>query len=313
MELNHKQTHQIHFTRINGAPLIKPDPSLDWEAGGIFAPAVVHDNGKWRMLYRAYGKDKISRLGYAESDDGIVWKKYKRPRVVPDKSLLESSGVEDPRIIKMVDKYLISYTAFAETKRYVKTRIRILETYDFIKFKHITPSFMKHWRKNDKDGVLFPEKINGLYYMLHRLEPNIQFSSSSNLRRWSDAAIMLAPSAQKWESWKIGAGAPPIKTSIGWLAFYHGVSCDKKYSMGAAIFDCNAPSKVLYRLPYPVLTPEALYEREGVVPNVVFGTSAIEVGNEYRLYYGASDDAIAAAKINKDSLIKTLLKYPVKN
>jgi len=305
------RTRRVHFTRINGGPIIKPGPGLDWEAGGVFAPAVIHENGKWKMLYRAYGKDKISRLGYAESDDGINWIKDKQPRVLPDKSLLESSGIEDPRIVRMGDKYLVSYTAFAENKQYVKTKIRILETDDFINFKHITPSFMNHWRVNDKDGVIFPAKINGHYFMMHRIEPSIQFSFSHDLKRWSDAAVMLAPSAQKWESAKIGAGAPPIKTSIGWLAFYHGVSKNKKYSMGAAIFDNNCPSRVLYRLPFPVLKPELLYEKEGVVPNVVFGTSAIEVDGRYILYYGAGDDVIAAATINKQALLRALLQYPV--
>lgn len=304
---------KVQFNRIGSSPILEPDMTLKWEAGGIFAPAVIHEKDSWKMLYRAYGTDKISRLGYAESTDGINWTKDPEPRVVPDNSLLESSGVEDPRIVKIADDYLISYTAYDEKKRYVKTRIRILSTTDFKTFRHITPAFANHWRRNDKDGVLFPEKINGRYYMLHRIEPNIQFSFSRNLKRWSDAAVMLAPSAQEWESCKIGAGAPPLKTSIGWLAFYHGVDHNKKYSMGVAVFDSHTPSKVLYRLPYPVLTPEKLYEKEGVVPNVVFGTSAIEVGDEYRLYYGAADESIAVATINKNELITELKKYPVEN
>jgi predicted GH43/DUF377 family glycosyl hydrolase len=313
MELKNNTTPPIHFTRIDGKPLIEPDPSLAWEAGGIFAPAVIHDDGKWMMLYRAYGDDKISRLGYAESDDGIKWKKFKKPRVVPDNPLLEHSGVEDPRIVKIDDRYFITYTAFVNKFGYYKTRIRILETKDFHKFRRITPAFRNDWFKNDKDGVLFPEKINGSYFMLHRIEPNIQLCSSKNLRFWTKNTTVLEPSKQKWESKKIGAGTPPIRTTLGWLIFYHGVSENKEYSMGAAILDINSPAKVLYRLPFPLLSPNLTYEKSGIVPNVVFGTSVIEFVSNYCLYYGAGDKVIAAALINKSDLIKTLLQHPVGN
>lgn len=309
----HNSIKQIHFTRIDGTPIIEPDCSLDWEAGGVFAPAVIHDNHTWKMIYRAYGNDKISRLGYAESNDGIKWHKSKEPRVIPDNSLLEYSGVEDPRIVKIDDRYLITYTAYANKERFVKTRIRILETKDFQTFRHITPSFQNHWRKNDKDGVLFPEKIDNRYLMLHRLEPNIQISSSKNLRKWSKYTTVLEPSQHDWESRKIGAGAPPLKTPVGWLFIYHGVSESCRYSMGAAILDLNTPTKVLYRLPFPLLSPDFIYEKDGVVPNVVFGTSLVELVADYCLYYGAGDKVIAAAIINKSALLKTLLQYPVDN
>jgi predicted GH43/DUF377 family glycosyl hydrolase len=310
MESKQNIAPTIKFTRIEGVPLIEPDPSQSWEAGGVFAPAVVCSDGIWRMLYRAYGADKISRLGYAESTDGIKWHKYKEPRVLPDKTGLENNGIEDPRIVKIDDKFLITYTAFTNKISYNKTRVRILETTDFCKFKHITPSFRNQFRKNDKDGVLFPEKIHNLYRMLHRLEPNIQLSSSNNLRRWTKYTTVIRPTKNAWESRKVGAGAPPIKTPIGWLIFYHGVSETGIYSMGAAVLGGNSPTKVLYRLPFPLLTPDATYEKDGVVSNVVFGTSVIELVSSYRLYYGAGDKVIAAALINKSALLKTLLQYP---
>jgi predicted GH43/DUF377 family glycosyl hydrolase len=308
---NHK-TQQIQFIRINGAPLIEPDPSLDWEAGGVFSPAVIHETKDiWKMLYRAYGNDKISRLGYAESSDGIKWQKSQEPRVIPDASSMEYSGTEDPRIVKIDNRYLITYTAYADKKRFVKTRIRILETTDFQNFKRITPAFQDHWRKNDKDGVLFPEKIDYQYLMLHRMEPDIQISSSTNLRRWSRHITILKPTAHEWEAYKIGAGAPPLRTAIGWLIIYHGVSKTFQYSMGAAILDINSPTRVLYRLPFSILEPDLIYEKNGVVANVVFGTSVIELVSDYCLYYGAGDKVIAAALINKSDLLKTLLQYPV--
>jgi predicted GH43/DUF377 family glycosyl hydrolase len=311
MDKNNNSKQDIQFTRINGRPLIKPDPSLDWEAGGVFAPAVIHENGQWKMLYRAFGKDRVSRIGYAESDDGINWRKNKKPLVIPDHTGLEYSGIEDPRIVHIGNRYLITYTAYANKKKYSQTRIRILETTDFCNFKHVTLSFQEEWHQNDKDGVLFPEKINNKYYMLHRIEPDIQLSTSSDLIKWTKYSTVLKPTGDAWESLKIGAGAPPIRTSVGWLFFYHGVSQSKEYSMGAAILDINTPSKVLYRLPFPLLSPGFSYEEIGAIPNVIFGTSVVECVSNYYLYYGAADDVIAAALIDKKDLLKILVQYPV--
>lgn len=308
-----QQDQRIRFTRINGKPLIEPDPTLDWEIGGVFSPAVIHENGKWEMLYRAFGKDKISRLGYAESEDGVLWIKSKEPRVLPDNTGVEDNGVEDPRIVKIDGRYLVTYTAYEMADKDVQTRIRILETTDFHNFEHVTPLFQEQQHKNDKDGVLFPEKINGKYCMLHRLEPNIQFSTSVDLKDWTKYSTVLSPTENDWESLKIGAGAPPIRTPLGWLVFYHGVSQTKKYSMSATVLDIDNPTKVLYRLPFPLLTPELVYEETGVVSNVVFGTSVIELVANYRIYYGAGDDVIAAALIDKSNLLKTIVQYPVGN
>lgn len=309
MTVSRSFTPNIHFTRINDAPLLVCDSSLGWEAGGIFAPAVIREGNKWKMLYRAYGDDKISRLGYAESDDGITWQKDNKPRVIPDDTKLEYSGVEDPRIVFIDNQYLITYTGYSRRAWRVKTRIRILITSDFQTFKRITPS-LAHRLKNNKNGVLFPEKLNGSYVMLHRLAPNIQISTSIDLEQWSKYQTLLRPTKHKWESKKIGAGAPPIKTDIGWLLFYHGVDKDGKYSMGAAILAVDDPTTVLYRLPFPLLSPDAPYEKDGVIPNVVFGTSVIEVDPNYRLYYGGADKVIAAASINKSLLLDTLKQYP---
>jgi beta-1,2-mannobiose phosphorylase / 1,2-beta-oligomannan phosphorylase len=311
MEVKDITNQQIHFTRINGSPLVEPDQHLDWEAGGVFSPAVIHENSEWKMLYRAFGKDNISRIGYAESNDGINWRKSVEPRLIPDHTGLEDNGIEDPRIVKIDDRYLITYTAYEKGNEDVETRIRILETTDFHNFEHVTPQFHSQPHKNDKDAVLFPEKIGGKYCMLHRLEPDIQLSFSNNLKNWTKYSTVLSPTKNEWETYKIGAGAPPIRTDIGWLVFYHGVSQKYKYSMGAAVLDIDEPTKVRYRLPFPLLTPEFIYEETGVVSNVVFGTSAVELVANYYLYYGAGDKVIAAALIDKDDLLKTLIEYPV--
>ncbi len=311
MTSTYDSTDNVQCKRLGNKPLVTPDMSLSWQRGGVFAPAVIHKHGQWKMLFRAYGDDAISRLGYAESKDGIKWLVDKQPRVTPDTSRYEYSGVEDPRAVNIDNLFYVTYTAFAAKAWPAATRIRILATSDFLKFRRITPHLNNFLRKNDKDGVLFPEKINNRYFMFRRINESIELSSSKSLKIWREHGVVLKPTRHDWEDWKIGAGAPPIKTQLGWLLFYHGVSLEKRYCMGVAILDPHRPNKVLYRLPYPILSPEADYEKTGVVPNVVFGTSAVETAEEYRLYYGAADNVIAAASINKHALLNALLRHPV--
>ena len=308
MTETHKSTEPT-FRRIGDKPLIVPS-NADWEAGGTFAPAVTRSNDKFRMLYRAYGTDSISRLGYAESADGINWIKSGQPRVEPKKRA-ESAGIEDPRIISLNGRFYVSYTAVRGKIGRLHTRVGILETTDFSRFNHIITKIQGQWTRNDKDAVLFPKIIDGRYRMLHRIPPNIEISTSKDLINWRGPRTVLRPTQQKWEELKVGSGPPPILCEMGWLLFYHGVSNSDIYSMGAAILDINEPGRVLYRLPYPILTPERYYEKEGVVPNVVFGTSALEIDDSYWMYYGAADRVIGAATINKQALLAALLRQPI--
>ena len=309
------EIHPIEFRRIGDRPIVVKNRSLAWESGGVLAPAVIIDNKTtiWHMIYRAFGSDKVSRLGYATSHDGINWHKNLQPLVVPDGSTVERDGLEDPRIIRIDDTYVITYTAYNRLAKRVQTHIRILITKDFVTFKRVSPHLNGFLHHNDKDGVLFPQKIHGRYLMLHRVDPNIQISSSINLKKWVSRGTLLKPTSENWENLKVGAGAPPILSPIGWIIFYHGVSKESHYySMGAAVLDANKPQRVLYRLPFSLLRSAKKYETKGVVQHVVFGTSVIDMGTSYRLYYGAADDVIAMAEINKAKLIHLLLKYPVK-
>lgn len=303
------------FTRIGRGPLFKPDLNRSWQAGGVFAPAVVKDGDQYRMVFRAYGNDRISRVGYAESQDGRRWQVTPEPIVVPDAGdEQERFGLEDPRITRLGDKFYITVTAADGHTRYNnwywKTRVIILATQDFKQFERIYPELPD---KNNKDAVLFPEKVNNQYWLLHRIMPQIWISHSSDLVRWQDHTPIATPTDNSWESLRIGAGAQPIKTDDGWLLFYHGVSQTNVYCMSAMLLDLNNPAQVTHRLNYPLLEPIRSYEEVGVVPRVVFGTSALEWNRrEYWLYYGAADTSIALAKIDKKPLLKALLSSPTK-
>jgi predicted GH43/DUF377 family glycosyl hydrolase len=165
---------------------------------------------------------------------------------------------------------------------------------------------------NTKDGVLFPERIGGRYAALVREFPSIQYVTSPDLQRWSDPVTVMEPIPHSWEQERIGAGPPPIRTTWGWLLLYHGNEYlhlpDNKrmYRMGLAVLDADDPSRVRYRHPEPIFSPEAPYEVEGPVGNVVFGTGLAQLDDSFYLYYGAGDGVIGVALAKRDAVFALL-------
>ncbi len=295
----------IRVHRYPHNPILARRIGVDWEVGGVFNPAVARYHDKYMMIYRAYGQDKISRLGLAVSTDGVH---FTRPDTTPilipfadDPETLW--GVEDPRITALGDTFYLTFTAVTKsqhgTGQEYQARVRIAATRDFKTFIMIDPDLSDEF---DKDAVLFPERIDGKFVMLHRLVPNIQLTTSADMLTWSPDRLLATPTSA-WETDRIGSGPPPIRTPHGWLLFYHGVSREKHYSMGAMLLDLKQPWRVIGRTLNPLLSPQAKYETCCVVPNVVFGTGLVEKPTEYWLYYGGADDNVSLAMINKSDLL----------
>jgi len=163
----------------------------------------------------------------------------------------------------------------------------------------------------DKDGVLFPEKINGKYVFFHRIEPNIIIDSVDDLEYANNAYLgqqgCIVPRTGTWDGMKIGVNTPPIKTESGWLAFYHGISTiDRNYRLGAHLLDLNDVTKVIAQTSYPLLEPEMIFEKKGIVDNVVFPCGCIQKQGEIILYYGGADRVICGVSINLNDLLKYL-------
>ena len=169
----------------------------------------------------------------------------------------------------------------------------------------------------NRNGVLFPRKINGKYVMFSRPSEaghgtlgagSIYYSESPDLTYWGKHRLVMSP-AGGWQSGKIGGGPTPIETDEGWLLIYHGVkgTCNGLcYYAGAALLDLDDPTKVLYRTKHYVLGPREIYERAGDVPNVVFPVSTLCDADTGRiaLYYGAADTYVGVAFTTVDELIK---------
>ena len=165
----------------------------------------------------------------------------------------------------------------------------------------------------NRNAVLFPEKIDGMYVLLHRPDVNgggsMWISRSPDLKYWGDTEVVTPKRSGLWDSIKIGAGTPPIKTNAGWLVIIHAVcgNCaGNYYTMGTVLLDLKNPGKMIGRSTGCVMRPEADYEQTGFVPNVIFPTGAIlENNGEVKIYYGAADNYECMATANIKDLIKS--------
>ncbi|HOO33654.1 MAG TPA: glycosidase [Thermotogota bacterium] len=289
---------RIELKRSPLNPLFAPNPMHLWESKYVFNPAVVYDGELFHMLYRAQGADMVSRMGYAVSTDGLHFNRMEKPVFSPERPE-ELYGVEDPRLTRIEDRYYMTYTAYSPTD----IKVALASTKNFITWERhgiILPEY-----DPDKDAVLFPEKINGKYVMLHRDPPNIWIACSDDLIHWQDHKIVAKPIDNEWENEKIGAGGPPVKTPYGWLLCYHAVQkhaphpARLTYRLGFMLLDADDPSKVLKRTEKPILEPKEDWEIFGGVPQVVFTDALVEYKDQYYVHYGAADNYIALATIDK--------------
>ena len=179
---------------------------------------------------------------------------------------------------------------------------------------------------DDRDVILFPEKIGGRYAMLRRplqwvgpeygvTAPSMWLTFSEDLRTWEEKSVLLAKAEYPWEGGRIGGSTPPLRTEAGWLVLYHGVeTLDASvkrvcYRLGALLLDLEDPARILARTKNPIMEPETYYERFGLyIPNVIFPTANVVKDGILYLYYGVCDTAIALATVPLDELIEHILR-----
>jgi beta-1,2-mannobiose phosphorylase / 1,2-beta-oligomannan phosphorylase len=217
----------------------------------------------------------------------------------------------DPNIVlapvynmEMGDTYYIYFSAVSP----VGIGEALVTTQDFKSWTHHGMIF----GPDNKDVIIFPEKINGKYYTLHRPttksvgRPEIWIAESDNLLYWGNHKHLIGLREGMWDSGRIGGGAVPIKTEQGWLELYHGATKDHRYCMGAVLLDLNDPTKVLARSSKPVMEPEADYEKQGFFGDVVFSCGAIVQGDVVKMYYGVADTSMACAELSLRGILESL-------
>ena len=326
--------------------------NLPFETQAVLNPAVFQDGNSVHIIYRAIDADGLSCLGYARLEGpNTVIERWQKPYMYP-KLKVESKGMEDPRIVRIDGTFYLTYVAhngkdavtalasggdILNLKRdfTLSPKIPYKEAgkiFRYTKLKDEYYFFESYYQKYcggnvliwHKDLILFSEKVNGQFYFLERILPDIQVLSCDDLGEMKDKyywihhlmhlcdSVLLEP-LHGFEGRHLGGGAPPIRTEKGWLVIYHSAqetNDHRVYYGAAALLDLEDPSKVIGRLPYPIISPDEGYETTGLVNNVVFPTGTAVFGEDLYIYYGAADKYIAVGSVNLNSLLDELLKHP---
>ncbi|MBN1378271.1 MAG: glycoside hydrolase family 130 protein [Gammaproteobacteria bacterium] len=290
------------------------NPILDWnpipKAARVYNSAIVPFQNKFAGVFRADQKNGRATLFAGFSKDGINIELQPDPIawVNEDGSPNPTSYAYDPRVVEVDGTFYVNWCDDMHGPS-----IGMGKTKDFRTFIRMPNPLMPY----NRNGVLFPRKVNGKYLLLSRPSDsghtpfgNIYLSESPDLVHWGQHQFVMANGGSGWwQGMKIGAGPIPIETTEGWLLFYHGVSntCNGYvYSIGAALLDPDDPAKVLYRTRDYLLTPEKSYETTGFVPNVAFPCASLvdAATGRIAIYYGAADTCTAIAFTQVDELIE---------
>jgi len=335
----------LHLQRVPHNPVLRPRPENWWESEAVFNPAAFVHKGRVHLLYRALGRDGISRIGYASSSDGITFdERPNYPAYDPERESLERAkasrsslklsydtlsydtlthasgggwgGSEDPRAVVMDGKIYMSFTAF---EGWSNERIAVsslsLDDFEARQWRWSANSYLSPSGEVQKNWLLFPEKLEGKYAVLHNIDPEIEITyvdDLTSLRKegYIKSTFKRTDHAGRWDVRVRGAGTPPIKTSEGWLVLYHGFNPTESvgYKVGALLLDLVDPTKVLYRSEQPILTPDEWYENDWKA-GVVYASGAVIFNGDLIVYYGGGDKYVAAAKTNLRDFLRKLTTH----
>jgi len=309
--------------RLATNPLIRPSQFSFTRATGSFNPGVTVDRKSGRVVFlvRVFEEDtRRSSIAIALSSDGERIDEIRDRAAIAREEPYEEWGVEDARVtwLESEGRYAITYTGYSPAG----PRVCLITTDDLLspdRYRRHGPRI----KGENKNCVVFPEKVDGQYVILHRPMPRIVCVRVTSLEsEWPEAGVpLVGPRPETWRSSRVGAGAPPIRTSVGWLLPFHGATSIEEgnvYSMGWCVLDLEKPETVLYVSDAAALTPEATYEIEhGAIPQVdpanfrtgirvVFPQGLVEKGDDLLVYYGAADVSVAAARVRKRDLVASL-------
>jgi len=215
----------------------------------------------------------------------------------------QGKGIEDVRLVAFTEDdgtvdWRGTFTAFDGSD----VRQTLLRTGDFRRFEMRA---VEGVLAGAKGAALFPRRIDGRHMILGRHDSeNIWLFASDDAYRWDDGAKIVTP-RYEWEAVQIGNCGSPIELDEGWLLLTHGVGMVRNYCVGACLLDKRDPSKLLARLPHPLLEPSDT-ERDGYVPNVVYSCGALLRGRTLLLPYGVADTYSAFATVGVDKLLAAM-------
>lgn len=324
----------LTLTRHPSNPMLSPRGYLDWEKEGVFNPAALLIDGTIHLLYRAIGGDGVSRFGYSKSDDGMTFDEgleypvftFKQSRPIGlvrkhyDPVLYPSGGswggAEDPRATRLDGKIYVTFNAF-DGWDFIRVALTMIDEKDFIegKWNWSSPRLISPPGQIHKNWVVFPEKINGKYAILHSISPKVEVEYRDRIDTIgvSDPHIMSPVGARSagrkgfWDSKVRSAGPPPVKTDAGWLVFYHANDEREphKYKLGVKLLNLDDPSQIIARSDTPLLEPDMWYENDWK-PGIVYACGAVIKDDTLYIYYGGGDKHVCSAHIKVDKLLSWL-------
>jgi beta-1,2-mannobiose phosphorylase / 1,2-beta-oligomannan phosphorylase len=335
--LSYFPTPHFELTRSVENPILSPNPANWWESEAVFNPAAVYADGRVHLLYRALGRDGVSRIGYASSLDGIHFdERLPYPVFTPSRDFSTAhagrvypalsydtqthasgggwGGSEDPRLVELEGKMYMTFTAFDGWGFLRMAMSSILNEHFLNKQWHWhSPVLLSPPGEINKNWMIFPEKINGKYAVLHSVTPKIKIEyvdslSIFNGHHFINGSTRSGGRKGHWDSVVRGAGAPPLRTRAGWLLLYHGFDerhPEVGYKVGAMLLDLKDPTNILYRSSNPILESKEWYENDWK-PGVTYASGVVIKDKDLLVYYGGGDKHIAVAKMNLEAFLESL-------
>jgi predicted GH43/DUF377 family glycosyl hydrolase len=333
----HKTKHKspIELKRSHYNPIIEPEGHKYWESKAAFNPSAIYHDGKVHVIYRAIGDSDISVLGYSKSDDGLFFDRnlkemayYHKGKMAVKKDLPQISycsgggwggGCEDPRLTLLGNRVYMIYTAF-DGWGSLRMALTSISLDDFIsrRWDWEEPVLISPPGQIHKNWVLFPEKINGKYAILHAISPKIMIDYFDSLDELDGNNFIYSvhQSSALWgqrDRLIRGVGPSPLKTKYGWLVLYHKMEKHEtnRYKLWAMILDSKDPTKILYNSESPILEPDLWYENEGYKEGVIYSCGAVIKDGELFVYYGGADKVSCVATADLEKFLKELTNSKV--
>lgn len=306
------ETVHVSAHRLSSNPLLRPGGHT-WDDFGLFNPTAINVGGKTVLLFRAQDKNHTSRIGYAESSDGLHFTVRSEPVLSPETDYEKGGGLEDPRVVQINGTYFLTYTGY----NLHDAQLCLATSRDLIHWQRhgvILPAYHGSWNtKWTKSGAILPSKVNGkwwMYYLGTRTDNDgkdrdyMGLASSDDLFHWADATDrpVLDRRPGAFDSRVMEPGPAPFLTDAGILLFYNGANDQLVYGPGWVLFDPADPRRVLARADSPFIPPTLIWEKVGNVPNVIFFEGAVldsmSVGTlDVTGYYGAADKYVGGLRI----------------
>lgn len=292
--------------RYEHNPIISPE-DMPFACYSVMNAGATIFEGQVLLLLRVEDCIRRTLFYVAKSDDGKHFTIADKPIDYPLSITEERIGQVhrfDMRITKLEDTYYVFHAAWMEG---YGCGIGLATTEDFVHFKPL----YNISEPSNRNAVLFPEKINGMYARLDRPQDcndkgSIWISYSPDLEFWGRSLPLAVPKTP-WNVNKCGAGAIPIKTEKGWLLIYHATAptcSSENYYLGAMLLDLEDPSKVIAAPRSFILAAEKDYECMGQTPNVVFTSGAVEMPDgTLNIYYGGADTRMCLAQTTVEELV----------